>query len=70
MAQRFALECQSRVRSLGFIKTAFVGRHSRIVRATRAEQAGSVLPLILETITRCFSPETIAANVGICGMRV
>lgn len=62
VAQHFVLEHPSRVRSAAFITTASMAQPSWLTRATRAEEATSVLPLLPETIIRWFSPEAIAAN--------
>lgn len=62
VAQYFGLRYPSVPRSLGLVTTAAEGQGSWVERATRAEAAGSVSPLLPETIIRWFTPEAIAWN--------
>ncbi|OAP55361.1 hypothetical protein AYL99_10334 [Fonsecaea erecta] len=62
VAQYFALKYPQSTRSLGLITTAGEAQPSWITRATRAEEAGSVLPLLPETLMRWFTPAAIARN--------
>ncbi|ETI20235.1 hypothetical protein G647_08269 [Cladophialophora carrionii CBS 160.54] len=62
VAQYFALAYPDQTRSLGLITTAGEAQPSWITRATRAEEAQSVAPLLPETIIRWFTPEAIARN--------
>ncbi|KIW74283.1 hypothetical protein Z517_12223 [Fonsecaea pedrosoi CBS 271.37] len=62
VAQYFALNYPQSTRSVGLITTAGEGQPSWVTRATRAEEAGSVSPLLPETMIRWFTPEAIARN--------
>jgi pimeloyl-ACP methyl ester carboxylesterase len=62
VAQYFALAHPEQTRCLGLITTAGEAQPSWVTRATRAEEAQSVAPLLPETILRWFTPEGIARN--------
>ncbi|EXJ69533.1 uncharacterized protein A1O5_07569 [Cladophialophora psammophila CBS 110553] len=62
VAQYFALEYPQATRSVGLITTAGEAQPSWKTRATRAEESGSVMPLLPETLLRWFTPEAIARN--------
>ncbi len=62
VAQYFALKYPERTRSLGLITTAGQSQASWVSRATRAEEARSVKPLMDETLARWFSAEVIARD--------
>ncbi|KEF55205.1 uncharacterized protein A1O9_08859 [Exophiala aquamarina CBS 119918] len=62
VVQYFGLRYASIPRSLGLVTTAAEGQASWVERATRAETAGSVSPLLPETIIRWFTPQAIARN--------
>ena len=62
VAQYFGLHYPQSTRSLGLITTAGEAQPSWVTRATRAEEAQSVAPLLAETIMRWFTSEAIARN--------
>ncbi|KIW22419.1 uncharacterized protein PV07_12306 [Cladophialophora immunda] len=62
VAQYFALNYPQSTRSIGLITTAGEAQPSWITRATLAEEAGAVTPLLPQTLTRWFTPEAIARN--------
>ena len=62
VAQYFTLDYPKQTRSLGLITTAGEAQPSWIMRATRAEETGTVAQLLPETIMRWFTPEAIALN--------
>lgn len=62
VAQYFALNHPQATRALGLVTTAGESQPSWVTRATRAEAANSVSPLIPETLVRWFTPEAIARN--------